>query len=304
VYKFRFLETFAQILTMFDCKFCKLVDSVKNIYGEFICTKCGTVDSIEIVGVCTPSNEYFRNSTNDNCESRQPELYSFTSSKFNKLYAIISKQTDDYKVIKLNKTFCKILDDKLDLDHTFVEMTSSWFKIVFEQKLKETIRQQHAATCFVCCCYCVSMYLKRGYNIIMFCNAFDVDKCTAWTYFPDVVKSFKNKRWYTSLMDSLCTQNKQQLSRNVYLIGSEMGWDNKVQANIVNTGYKILSKTQHYPKIDVCKPTNVYLTCIYIACVIMGISISKSNFCSLVHISMPTLKSIESLVQEALSKMC
>lgn len=284
---------------MTSCSFCNALDSVKSIYGELTCIKCGTVGNTELQD---PPHEY--NMTND-FDTVQP-WSNHTHKKFKKLYAIMEdKQVPSYKLHKQIPPLCAILEHKVQLDAPFIETTRTWFKILAQTDPNiETVKykkQQNTTCLFVCCCYCVSTYLKRGYDIRLFCNVFDVDRCNAWTALPFVLKCFQKEKWYKTLVDCLGSA-KEKISRTVYSLSVLVNLSKNAELRINSTAYSLFQKVQNFPKLDVCKPPNIYLTCIFIACRVHHIPIGKTKYCSIMHISTPTLQSIESLVQESLSQ--
>jgi len=268
----------------YDCSFCLAIDSIINFHGEYTCKSCGTVFNCELQDQCVHySDETFDHTNRGNSQLKR---------KFDKLNRMCEQYDRKRRVQDSINPLCDLLEHNMLLDQTFVDMTREWFKLVVSTDPSVSKKRLQ----FVCCCYCVSAYLKRGLELKVFCNYFEVELCQAWSYLPIITDSFKHQRWYSALirtLDSHC----EKIKRTVYQLSCV---EPRRQPDIIKRACDLFLKIKDYSKISACKPINVRHTCVYIACNLVCVKIKKKEFCEELCLSAPTLSSIETFIQEAL----
>ena len=270
---------------MHDCSFCLAINSIINFHGEYTCKSCGTVFNVELQDQYVHySDETTTHSTNrGNSQLKR---------KFDKLDRMCERYDGKRRLQASIKPLCELLEHKMLLDQTFVDMTREWFEIVAPTDQLVSKKRLY----FVCCCYCVSVYLKRGLELKVFCSYFGVELCQAWSYLPIVTDAFKNQRWYSTLISTL-DSHCEKIKRTVYQLSCV---ESHQQPDIIKRACDLFLKIKDYSKISACKPINVRHTCVYIACRLVCVNMKKKAFCEELCLSAPTLSSIETFIQEAL----
>lgn len=274
-------------LTMDNCSFCHANNCIINFRGEYTCKCCGVVLNVELQDDYTP-HFYDLEVHNTNVSSQ-------VIKKINKLNRMCEKYNPENKIEKNIIHLCGVLEHKLMLDQTFTNITKDWFKLAIKHNGSNVKRE----ILFVCCCYCVSVYLKRGWEFKVFCNLFGVELCQAWSYLPGVTDAFKTQRWYLTLMQCLDTDDAK-IKRSVYQLSSI---EPHQQSSVIKRACELYQMIKDCSKISVCRQINVRHTCVYIACCLTSVNIKKKLFCREMCLTAPTLSSIEKFIQEALLSM-
>jgi hypothetical protein len=263
------------VFRMDTCSFCHAINCVVNVHGEYTCKCCGTVFNVELQDPppLLFDDNIIRNKSFVNCNLQK---------KLQKLNRMCEEYDGKKKVEASIIKLCGILEHKLMLDETFIETTKTWFNLLVssDQLPANNLKKE---LYFVCCCYCVSMYLKRGLELKIFCGYFDIKLCQAWSYLPVVTNAFKGERWYNELVDCL-ESNCEKIKRTVYELSNIEPYQ---QADIIKRACKLYLQIQNYSKITACKQINVRHTCVYIVCQLTGVHIKKKCFvvnCACLHL--------------------
>ena len=275
---------------MDNCLFCRASNSIVNVHGEYTCNCCGTVFNVELQDEHTTQ-------LYEHTDIQVKNVNLYVNRKLDKLNRMCEKYDPAKKIEASAKCLCGVLEHKLMLDQTFVDTTKEWFKLIVTNNellnLSTTIKRE---ILFVCCCYCVSIYLRRGWELKVFCELFSVELCQAWSYLPVVTDAFKTQRWYNTLMICLET-DCYKIKRSVYQLSAI---EPHQQSSVIKRACELYKKIKDFSKISVCRQINVRHTCVFIACAMTGLAIKKKLFCREMCLSAPTLSSIETLIQEAL----
>jgi transcription initiation factor TFIIIB Brf1 subunit/transcription initiation factor TFIIB len=282
------------IVTMNEnCEGCGAVKSMFEIHGDWTCVKCGVVTMTGMIDDTIREMSYRDN-------DRDIEMISIKTRREVKPLKV-QKWCENDVTDKIINRYRDILVNKMFLDDIFAETCCEWFKKVKQTKF--SCKQKRIDNdIFVCCAYCVSIYLKRGIDITRFCIYFNTKKKIAMGILPEVYEKWKAEKWYKEVSDELKTNKKggvDKLRRSVYelsLIENSKHW------NIIKNAEKILSKVKQSTKLQKVRTKSLNATCIYIACKIEMIKVKKEVFCRETDISIPTLNTTEALIQGALKK--
>lgn len=279
-----------------NCEGCGGVKSMFEIHGDWTCVKCGVVTMTGMIDDTITTMSY-RDNANEFFEVHE----AYKLSKVQKWCEpdVIDKIT---KNCNLRLQYYKdIIVNKMFLDDAFVETCCEWFKMVKQTKLS-CKKKRIDNDIFVCCAYCVSIYLKRGIDITRFCCFFNTKKKRAMAILPEVYEKWKKEKWYKELVNELKTDKKggvDKLRRSVYELSLI---DNSKHWNVIRNAEKILSRVKQSTKLQKVRTKSLNATCIYIACKIEFIKVKKDVFCRETDISIPTLNTTEALIQGALNK--
>lgn len=270
------------------CSFCRAENTIINVHGEYTCRCCGTVFNVELQDFC-PGHFY-----DEDSELSCRNVDRHTERKIERLNRMCEQYNREKKLSLSLNHLTRVLEDKLMLDETFTNTTKDWFMLIVTETGLQTSTKRN--TLFVCCCYCVSIYLRRGWELKVFCDLFGVELCQAWSYLPAVTDAFKNQSWYDILMTCLDT-DCYKIKRSIYQLSAVQPHQ---QSTVIKRACDLYQKIKSCSSISVCRQINVRHTCVYIACCLTGVALKKKLFCREMCMSAPTLTSIETLIQEAL----
>jgi len=270
------------------CRSCNS-HKVVDVQGEYTCTACGLVlENVLVDDTCILFGE--RTGT------KFQDLYSRHETK---QLRKIERYQLSYKERKTNSQehhLKSMLGNKMLLDDYFINTVYAWFIKLPEFK-NQPRRDKIKPNCvIVCCCYCVSMYLKRGIDIRAFCEIFEVDTRTAWRALEYVMNEWKNERFYSDLQHAM-SSDIERLKRIVYVVDFI---EQKDYVKVIKVARDILDKVANYPKLSSAKRYNMISSCLFIACMINNVKVKKETFCKTVCVSIPTINVLEETIQQAL----
>jgi len=274
------------------CEVCKSEGSLFEIHGDMTCVKCGVVTMIRMV-----DDTYYSNYTQDNnvedtiqIPTRQIPTKIAKWAHQSHLKSMNAMKTGEMKDILVNKML---------MDEQFIETSCEWYEIAIEKgKVYDCKQKRIQNEIFVCCAYCVSIYLKRGIDIIRFCDAYNTKKKRVMGVLFQVCEKWKGNHWYKQLMkDMTLMAGVERLKRCVY----ELSIEKEKQWDIIKNAEKIYKRVRFSAKLQKVRTKSLNATCVYIACKINKIKIKKEIFSKETDTSIPTLNVTELLIQEALN---
>ena len=255
---------------MYECSYtkCKGQD-LRYVQGELTCISCGTVqEGYNMVDMI--------------CQRDVALLLDYEQPK-------IKRETED----KLLKHFRDILANKIMCDELFLEHCCSWYDVAKLHKGVKCIKPNYI---FSACFYCVSVFLKRGYDLNTCYFYFKIKTRKFWKCLENVIEAWKGKNWYATVRKHL-SSGAEQIKRTVYqvdIISLEDQWD------IIRIAGKLHEKVSMYPGLMTVKSRTLQACCIYIACNIQKLEIKKDEFCKNFNISMASIIFYENIIQDAL----
>lgn len=265
------------------CEVCKSEGSLFEIHGDMTCVKCGLVTMIRMV-----DDSYYSNFTQENNVED-------TGQKLTRIakWAYQSQLKSNVVAMK------DILVNKMLMDEQFIETSCEWYEIAIEKgKVYDCKQKRIQNEIFVCCAYCVSIYLKRGMDIMRFCEFFNTKKKRVMGVLFQVCEKWKGNHWYKQLMkDMTLMAGVERLKRCVY----ELSIEKEKQWDIIKNAEKIYKRVRFSAKLQKVRTKSLNATCVYIACKINKIKIKKEVFSKETDTSIPTLNVTELLIQEALN---
>ena len=272
-----------------DCRSTLLVE----YRGDIVCSRCGLVKSEYCVFDDTCDYKMFHES--DVPFKRQCQQNRVTKRANHVLLRI----ENTYKKAKYKNEYKKILVEKLCWDDDIVALCCEWFEITIESsknqiKLQRKTRETYI---FVACAYCASVYLKRGYDVYTFCDYFGVMIHKFWDILYIVQESWKDLAWYKELKDMM-ESSIEIIKRKVYemtFIPMNDSW------NVIKDATKLYKKVHNYGNLTSVKRKTLHASCIYIACKLHKVDITKDDFCKKIDVSPATLNTQEHIIQKALT---
>jgi transcription initiation factor TFIIIB Brf1 subunit/transcription initiation factor TFIIB len=244
------------------------------------CKDCGKFDFIEICGDCTCQNcglVKYTHAIDDSVQWNQ-----FESGE-----PLYEKPTKSMVYFKRLLTYMQV-------DSILEEMSIEWYSLVSMTGFRKKQALMALST------YCASLYLKRGITIETVQHVFKISKTQMWVLFKDtsVKEIWSKQRWYKQLL--ICVSNRtDRLSRTIYELDC-IPYDHIHK--VIKHSKSLYEKVHSYPQVSSLKSYTLQATCIYIACKILDIKISKKVLCESLNVCCVTISKNEKLIQKALVK--
>lgn len=261
------------------CNACKNTD-LREYHGDLTCIKCGLVKFTHMID----------DSCNDNYNETDYCMDYYTSVPIKRvttktfLFQASKEETQDRMFKNVLDILC--LDDKVN------ELALEWFG--YTKELKVTPKKM--VYIYGVCIYCASIYNQRGISIQFIANKLQISHTTIYKFLPKVLELWSTKPWYKSLTMKLSTHT-DKLTRMLYNLSCI---PSKQAFQVLKPSRNLYNKINNFPGLNAVKSYTLIACCIYIGASIVGVKIPKSQFCKEVGISMPTLKSHEITIQNAL----
>lgn len=268
---------------------------LQEIEGDLTCTSCGLVaqervikDEIDYVQYCN-QGDYYAEEDDDIIATRERIGDRRLSRLQDKTATPLEKK---YKELK--RLVCDV-----PIEDGVQQCALRIIKETIEQDIS-VAKGQKKLTLVVLAIHHASRYLKCGIEFRNICARLGVDAHKAMTFADELHPLWRIKPWYRKISTgSQKFDHADKLRRVVHEL-SFVPLEPKVQLRVKQTAQSLYERVRSYPKFTSSKNHTVVYCCVYIACKICDLKVSKSKFCKEVGISLQTLNNQENAVQQAL----
>jgi hypothetical protein len=195
---------------------------------------------------------------------------------------------------KLITEYRQLLQDKLNFDSLMTDTTLEMFGDYSYSYSNGKVRRHIVA--LIGSGYCASVRLKRGIHIDQLCGPVGITRIQVFGIMEELLSRWKNKNWYDKLVSLLATHD-DKLTRLVYslhFIEQRDVW------GVLSTARRLHERMSQLPHLNTLKSYTLNACCVFIALQVQNIPCKRNEFCRQLGISLPTLKSGESLIQSGL----
>lgn len=269
-------------------EFCKACGSenLREIEGDLTCIDCGLVcqermiqDTIEYVRYEDKADYQIDEDARERIkDKRLSRIQDTTYTQSEKRYSDIKSRIEELQINDgLKKCTIRIIKDTL-IDNG-------------------TVRGKKLIMLIALSIYYAGMYMRSGVDIRQVCVQLGVDWKKVLGFSVEILPLWYNKKWYKKLD---VFNHADKLRRIVYELCII---DTDKQQKVKAIAEKLHQRVCHLPKFTASKNHTVILTCVFIACKVAGIKITKQNFCEEVNLSLQTLNNHETTIQQVLQQL-